>query len=238
MLAGSSKSNNRVILALETSTRVCSVALLDREGKVHEKRIAGRGVHSEKLFVFIEELMKEHGFDIAGLERLLVSGGPGSYTGLRISASAVKGLLFGLEVPLYAANTLAGFAAGVAPQTKDARIHAVIDARRVHLYHQVFEWKDGNLQATGTVKVRPIEEVQQDCRDRDVIVGSGIQRMDEELLRRLEVFGPDHVSGRGLLRLDEFHAQSKLGSGEEALIERMDPEHFDPRYYGPGQVRR
>lgn len=227
-----------MILALETSTRVCSVALLDHDGGVHEKRTAGRGVHSEKLFVFIEELKNEQDVEIAGLERLLVGGGPGSYTGLRISASAAKGLLFGLDVPLYVADTLAGFAAGVAPQTEDARIHAVIDARRVHLYHQVFEWKEGNLQATGTVQVRPIEEVQQDCREGDLIVGSGIRRMGEELLQRLEVFGPDYVSARGLLRLDELHAQSKLGSGEEALIERMDPEHFDPRYYGPGQVRR
>ncbi len=83
-----------MILALETATNVCSVVFRDDDGLMHEKRIEKRGTHSEQLFLFIEDLMDEHGFFISALEAVLVSEGPGSYTGLRISASAVKGLLF------------------------------------------------------------------------------------------------------------------------------------------------
>src|SRR5699024_2547399 len=94
-------TNNQMLLALETATNVCSVAFCNEEGDVFEKRIDKRGSHSEQVFLFIEELMNEHDFKIEDLEAVLVSEGPGSYTGLRIGASAVKGLLFQSGVTLY-----------------------------------------------------------------------------------------------------------------------------------------
>ena len=79
-----------MILAYETSTQVCSVAFLNNEGEIFQKRITGRSVHSDHVFLFTEELINEHAFNIGDLEAVLVSNGPGSYTGLRIAASAIK----------------------------------------------------------------------------------------------------------------------------------------------------
>ncbi|WP_409029096.1 tRNA (adenosine(37)-N6)-threonylcarbamoyltransferase complex dimerization subunit type 1 TsaB [Gracilimonas sediminicola] len=124
-----------MILAFETATNICSVSFQDDGGEIHEKRTERKGSHSELLFLYVRELMKEHDFSIADLDAALVSTGPGSYTGLRIAASAVKGMLFGLNVDVYAGNTLAGFAQSAGEGT----VHAVINARRKHLYHQKFE---------------------------------------------------------------------------------------------------
>jgi tRNA threonylcarbamoyladenosine biosynthesis protein TsaB len=125
-----------MILAIETSTPVCSVALQNSAGRILEKRIEGRGVHSDHTFLFAEELMERADTSISGLEAVLFSNGPGSYTGLRIGAAAIKGLLFGREIPLFTFPTLLAFAAGAMGRQSSGTIHAVIDARRNHLYYQ------------------------------------------------------------------------------------------------------
>lgn len=63
------------ILAYETTTNICSVAFQNTDGKVFEKRIQGRSVHSDNLFMFTQELMKEHDFKIEDLNAVLVSNG-------------------------------------------------------------------------------------------------------------------------------------------------------------------
>jgi tRNA threonylcarbamoyl adenosine modification protein YeaZ len=72
-----------MILAIETATNICSVCFQDNEGKVFEKRTERKGSHSELLFLFIRELMTEYSFKMSDLDSVLVSTGPGSYTGLR-----------------------------------------------------------------------------------------------------------------------------------------------------------
>lgn len=114
------------ILAIETATPVCSVALYLPDGTIHEERSEGQGVHSELTFVFIDRLLKEAGLTVAELGGVLVSRGPGSYTGLRVGSSAVKGLLFQTDIPLYAYNTLGGIATGVIIRNvEDVRSRAV-----------------------------------------------------------------------------------------------------------------
>src|SRR5699024_5881828 len=130
-----------------------------------------------KLFLFIEELMREHRFGISDLEALVISEGPGSYTGLRIGASAVKGLLFQSRVPLYGVNTLRSFArAAYSSNNGLPRIHAVIDARRKHLYHQLYQGEEGRLKPEEEVLVRPLEQVADMLRKGDGLVGTGIKR--------------------------------------------------------------
>lgn len=220
-----------MLLALETATNVCSIALKDEEGKVHEKRTEERGSHSEKLFLFIEELMEEQQFSIPDLKAVLVSEGPGSYTGLRISASAVKGLLFQSEVPLFAINTLAAFAQAVVGQGIESNgIHAVIDARRVHLYHQQFIVSEGALEAKTEVDILPIEKVEEMITPGDTIIGTGIERIDEKALEEVITLGPEHITARSLISLFE--------SDQSPFLIQVDPESYDPKYYTSRQVSK
>lgn len=220
-----------MLLAIETSTKVCSVAFRDNEGEITEKRVEKRGSHSEKLFLFIEELMQEKHFAISDLDAVLVSQGPGSYTGLRIAASAVKGLLFQSEVPLLAADTLAGFAqAAIDKESGAGSIHAVIDARRVHLYHQHFEQAGKGLKSLSEVEILPIEKVQQMMESGDMFIGTGIDRLESSFLEGVSSLGPENITAQSLISLYDLE--------QTPFLKQVDPESFDPKYYTSRQVEK
>ena len=223
-------------LALETSTDICSVAFEDERKEIHEKRTESRGAHSEMLFEFIREFMEEQGFTMADLEALIVSEGPGSYTGLRISASAVKGLLFKEKVPLLAANTLASFAAsavkGIKPDSIST-IHSVIDARRVHLYHQSFKASTENIEPIDRVEVIPIKKFEQMVTEDDIIIGTGLDRISQEVRDKCTLLGSEYISARSLFDLSDMQASNDESS---PLIRQADLSDFEPRYHTSSQV--
>ena len=217
-----------MILALETATDVCSVAC-DDKGTVYERRTEQRGSHSEQLFLFIEELKDMHGFSIPDLDVLLVSEGPGSYTGLRISASAVKGLLFQLQVPLVGVNTLASFAMQAHQKyPKAKRIHSIIDARRVHLYHQQFYMKDDTLRTDDEVEVLPIKVFEQMVQSDDVVTGTGLGRISEKVRNKVHTFKKTSITAKSLIALYK--------AGADDFYQDENPQSFDPKYYTSNQV--
>lgn len=126
------------ILSIETSTDVCSVAIhLSGELKACAE-LNEKGVHSAKIMSLIEEVLRKASLQISDLKAVAVSEGPGSYTGLRIGVSTAKGLCFGLGIPLVAVNTLQGLAFQLKQADKQATIIALLDARRMEVYSQVF----------------------------------------------------------------------------------------------------
>ena len=103
-----------LILSIETSTDICSVAL-SQEGKtVAEKTITQGQSHASSLTVIIEELFKGEGKpNMKMLDAVAVSCGPGSYTGLRIGVSTAKGICYGLNIPMISMGSLQVLAAAV-----------------------------------------------------------------------------------------------------------------------------
>lgn len=191
-----------MILAFETATNICSVAFQNAKGEIYEKRTERKGSHSELLFIFVRELMEEHAFQLSGLDAVLVSSGPGSYTGLRIAASAVKGMLFGLNVRIFAGNTLAGFAM----TAEEGTVHAVINARRKHLYHQKFK-KGKQLEILTESRILELEEINKLLKPSDQIIGTGISRLDIEKLAEITILEESGISAKQLIHL--FKSSSK-----------------------------
>ncbi|WPR73907.1 tRNA (adenosine(37)-N6)-threonylcarbamoyltransferase complex dimerization subunit type 1 TsaB [Algoriphagus sp. NG3] len=129
-----------VILSLETSTPICSIALHRSGGLIGEQSLDVPGAHSEKLMGMIDDLLKEHRLSISEIDAIAISEGPGSYTGLRIGTSVAKGLAFAREIPLIAISTLAAMAFGASSMMQDkGAIVAMLDARRMEIYRQVFD---------------------------------------------------------------------------------------------------
>jgi tRNA threonylcarbamoyladenosine biosynthesis protein TsaB len=136
-----------VILIIETSTEVCSVALSkdcqiidlieSREGQNHARLVA----------VFIERLLKRNAVKLNDLVAVAVSKGPGSYTGLRIGVSTAKGLCYASGLPLIAIGTLESMATHVIlnqskydiPENKHSLFCPMIDARRMEVYSMVLD---------------------------------------------------------------------------------------------------
>lgn len=225
-----------MILALETATNICSVSFANKAGKIHEKRTERKGSHSEYLFLFIRELMAEQNFQIKDLDVVLVSNGPGSYTGLRIAASAVKGMLFDSDVEVYAANTLAGFAVGGLKWHKQTPeeaefggvIHAVINARRSHLYHQEFRFEQ-NLEAVTEPMILDLKEIEKIIQPGNILVGSGIDRLSETSRSRIKEYGLETVTAASLISLFE----SEPG---KAFFTKTTAEELESNYISSSQV--
>jgi len=220
-----------MILAIETSTPVCSVALLASARGAWEKRIEGRGVHSERLFTFTDELLNRAGAGVSDLDAILFSRGPGSYTGLRIGASAIKGFLYGRDVPLYTFPTLFSFAAGLKLDSKPKDVFAVIDARRTHLYVQRFSWSGLKLTPAGEASVKELSSIKEELTDNAIIVGTGWNRLELEHGQdsTVKTYGTEAVSAANLI-------SAWKNEDLKARFKKEDPKLFDPDYLEIAQV--
>jgi len=148
-----------LILNIETSTKVCSVALAKNGQTIAVKEELGEQyIHSEKLTAFIEELMNDSVFMLNDLDAICVSKGPGSYTGLRIGVSCAKGLCYALSVPLLAIDSLTILASRfiqLKNDTKNVMLYPMIDARRMEVFTQK---TDANLVACSPIEAMVIDK--------------------------------------------------------------------------------
>lgn len=129
-----------LILNIDTSTTVCSVALA-QDGKIIGIKESNEGLnHSVLLGVYIDDILNSHHIHAAQLDAIAVSMGPGSYTGLRIGVSTAKGLCFGANKPLLAVPTLQALARSVADQLQENALYCpMLDARRMEVYTGFFD---------------------------------------------------------------------------------------------------
>ncbi|HRY98914.1 MAG TPA: tRNA (adenosine(37)-N6)-threonylcarbamoyltransferase complex dimerization subunit type 1 TsaB [Bacteroidales bacterium] len=127
------------LLAIESATQVCSVALSHAGETRFLRETHEPNAHSRLLAGFVRELMDEAGLAMPDLGGVVVSKGPGSYTGLRIGVSTAKGLCYGLGIPLIAVPTLEGMALGALAQAPPGTLLCpMIDARRMEVYTALY----------------------------------------------------------------------------------------------------
>lgn len=131
-----------MILCIETSSTICSVAIGYGEQVFAEHTLpAPEGGHAAALAPLVDELLNKAEKAGISISAVAISAGPGSYTGLRIGASLAKGLCFGRQLPLIAIDTLeliAHQAISQLPAGSHPTIHPMIDARRMEVYTASF----------------------------------------------------------------------------------------------------
>lgn len=167
------------ILHLETSTKQCSVALAHKGELLASRILLNESFsHSEKLHLFISEVLQEAKLKSADLDAVAVSKGPGSYTGLRIGVAAAKGLCFGLDIPLIALNALKILAQASTEQNTDYII-PMMDARRMEVYTAVFDSRRNWVEDTSAL-VLSRDSFKELLKDQTVLVlGDGAQKFKE-----------------------------------------------------------
>jgi len=137
-----------IILNIETATKNCSVSLAtDGEMLVLIELNEGQFSHAEKLHSIILEVIEKSQKEMADIDAIAVSTGPGSYTGLRIGVSAAKGLCFSLDIPLISIPTLSSLANAIIVGNGDMII-PLLDARRMEVYSAVFNFKKEQIRET------------------------------------------------------------------------------------------
>jgi tRNA threonylcarbamoyladenosine biosynthesis protein TsaB len=168
--------------------------------------------HSEKLTVYIEEVLREADFVPSQLEAVCVASGPGSYTGLRIGVSAAKGLCYALEIPLLAVDSLHSLALwtiqhlSVEEMQTIATIRPMIDARRMEVYTAAYDLQ-GVLQAPiAAVIVDEQSFIHELTQDPVLFVGDGAEKCRLHLAHPNARFRSDiRASAKGMIALAEHN---------------------------------
>jgi tRNA threonylcarbamoyl adenosine modification protein YeaZ len=128
------------VLAIDTALEACSAAVLDTEQggiSARESLPMVRG-HAEALLPLIARVMDSAGLEFAALDRIAVTTGPGSFTGLRVGIAAARGIALAAGKQAVGLSTLAAYAAPLIAADDTVPVVAVIDARHDHVYLQVF----------------------------------------------------------------------------------------------------
>lgn len=128
-----------LILSLDATTTVCSVAIHQGGKLIASEFIVEPRAASSRLMVAAQELLKKSNLQPADLNAIGVSSGPGSYTGLRIATSAAKGLCVALNIPLLAVNSLRVMAEPIISKIPANLYCPMIDARRMEVYCCLFD---------------------------------------------------------------------------------------------------
>ena len=125
------------ILGIESAALVASVAIIDENVTIAEYTTNFKKTHSETLLPMLDEIVKMTGISLSELSAIAVSGGPGSFTGLRIGAASAKGLGLALDLPLIEVPTLDAMAMNI--YASDALIVPIMDARRNQVYTGIYK---------------------------------------------------------------------------------------------------
>lgn len=167
-----------VILSLETSTPICSIALHHDGVLLKEKSLDVPGAHSEKLMGMIETLLDECGFSIGQMNAIAVSEGPGSYTGLRIGVSVAKGLAYAKDIPLISLSTLKALAYGAKSQMENTGlIVAMLDARRMEVYREIFDFQLASIRKLDSEIVDEVSFTDLLDKDKVYFVGDAVEKV-------------------------------------------------------------
>lgn len=218
------------ILCIETSTTICSVALV-RDRKVVAARQENEGnSHANRLTILIEQLFEDSSVPVAmsDIDAVAVSKGPGSYTGLRIGVSTAKGICFALDKPLISLSSLAILAWPVVRSKAGGKGDAdswycpMIDARRMEVYTAMFD-ESMTQQRETRADIIDGNSYQQILPERKIMFfGNGATKCQESLSHPNAVF-PD----------DEGPLARNMGSLAFDAWDRNDFEdvaYFEPFY--------
>jgi tRNA threonylcarbamoyladenosine biosynthesis protein TsaB len=173
------------VLAIDTALAACSAAVLDtsrgalQNGIVASESVPMKRGHAEALMPLIARVMKSAGMAFADLDRVVVTTGPGSFTGLRVGVSAARGLALATKISAIGVSTLSAYAAPYLGADNKSPVIAAIDARHDHVYLQVFD-ADGRTRVAP--RLAPMDEAVRAAADAPSrIVGSAARAVAARL---------------------------------------------------------
>jgi tRNA threonylcarbamoyladenosine biosynthesis protein TsaB len=179
------------VLALETATMAGSIAVINNDVLTCEAMINVRVAHSERVMNAVDWLLKTSGISIKELDAFAVSIGPGSFTGLRIGLSTVKGLSYAANKPIVPVPTLDAFA-----RTLSFSSHTVcpmLDARKNEVYTGLYRWEDGLFKKVlSETAVDPADFIKE-IKGPAVFTGDGARiyrKLIKETLKSKALFAP------------------------------------------------
>ena len=208
------------ILHLETSTKVCSVALSLNGNLIALKENEEDGYsHGENLTLFIQDVLKEASITVNELNAVSVASGPGSYTGLRIGVSTAKGLCYPLNIPLIAIDSLTSLKEIAKEKHPNSNLCSLIDARRMEVYNLFYSSSNELLKP---ISADIIEQDSYSQFEPFVYFGDGAEKLQELWEGRnciADTFITSSAKGQTKLAFEKYQKQ-----------EVEDVAYFEPFY--------
>jgi tRNA threonylcarbamoyladenosine biosynthesis protein TsaB len=214
------------ILALETATLAGSIAIFDdAEGLISEVRVNLKIAHSERLMPSIQWLLEASRMSIGDIDAFSLSIGPGSFTGLRIGLSTVKGLSYATRKPVVAVPTLEAFAR-MLPYCA-YMICPMFDARKKQVYAALFRWEKRTFRKVMDETAVAPHVLLKEIREPVVFMGEGAKLYKNQIMDALgenALFAPEAGMSPSASPVAEIGAE-KIRQGETA-----DPVALTPLY--------
>ena len=211
-----------IILALDTSTKNCSVVLFNGNKIIALKEQNSDGyTHAEQLTLFIDQVVKSASVTLKEIKAIAISKGPGSYTGLRIGTSTAKGLCYALDIPLISISTLKAMAFTITKSHVADIYCPMIDARRMEVFSALYDVNNKQLRG-----------VQADVVDENTYVeflSNEIIFFGDGSLKCQEII--NHKNAKFILGINP--SAKNLGILAKAKFENKDFEdvaYFEPYY--------
>ena len=224
------------ILGIESSSLVASAAIYEDGITMAEYTVDFKMPHSQTLLPMIDEMVKLVGIDLNTIDAIAVSGGPGSFTGLRIGSATAKGLGLALNKPLIHVPTLDATAYNLFGAS--GLICPIMDARRNQVYTGVYCYTDHRLDTVWEQDTMSIEALAEglNCLDHEVIfLGDGVAVYREKLEALLTIpfsFAPAHVNRQRAAAVgalaEVYYKEGKIQTAEE----------HEPEYLRKSQAER
>lgn len=213
-----------LILAISTSSKICSVALLENDKTIKELNIENQKTHSENLVPLIDELLKTTKRAISGINLIACDNGPGSFTGIRIGISTVKAIAEVNQIPVVTCSSLEGLSYNI--NFSASTLCSLIDARNNQVYCGIF---DNNHNLLGSYLADDINVVVNKLSEfKDVaFVGDGAILHKNILCGKFEIDNNIHASNIGICAFNKY----KNGFSQT-------PDSANPMYLRKSQAER
>lgn len=217
-----------LVLGVESSTMQGGAALIGDDGLCSEYTLNVEATHSERLLPTIDRMLRDAGIGLDALSGLAVSIGPGSFTGLRIGLSTVKGLAYATGLPVVGISTLEALACTVA--FAGAQVCPVLDARKQEVYAALFRCRSGApVRIMEDAALAP-EALCAKIRRPTIFLGDGLA-VYGELFRRLlgerMLVPPPPSRGARPAWVAELGRQ-RLLRGERDAVDALVPRYLRP----------
>jgi tRNA threonylcarbamoyladenosine biosynthesis protein TsaB len=214
-------SSAKRILAIETSTETCSVALL-LDGHVRHRSVPASSGHSERVLPLIRELLDEADLSLKGLNAIAYGAGPGAFTGLRLACGVAQGLAFGAGLPVIGVGSLEALAWA----SGKPRVYAALDARMNEVYFAAYRIEGLDLEQELAPGVAHAGDAGLPAGEGWFGCGSGFSAYGEELVKRL---GPA-LTGFDAALVPDASAVAQLAAARLAIQAGLDPFEAQPAY--------
>ncbi|QYJ84698.1 tRNA (adenosine(37)-N6)-threonylcarbamoyltransferase complex dimerization subunit type 1 TsaB [Shewanella mesophila] len=224
MPVNTDKLSPLTILALDTCTESCSVALT-HNGHIYAEQADAPREHSQRLLPMVDNVLKEADIDLSAVSLIAYGRGPGSFTGIRICTSMTQGLALGQDLPVVGISTLQAMAQAAMDNHGAEQIVAAIDARMGEVYWGEFVSREGIAALVGSEMVCKPEEVSRalDYQQSVYACGTGFDTYPELLSSGMQLLADDKFpEARYMLPL----AVNAHANGESTEVEGLQPVYL------------